>query len=102
MAEARHDPPFDGIVLDIGDGVGALVIYTSPTLAGREIEVSPSDDEARRIHTEVLERQVGGRTTCAAVFATLAQGTYHIWTTDPNHANTVVIRSGDVAELDWR
>ena len=91
-----------GIVLDIGEGVGALVIYTKPTLEGLEIEVSRTDDDADRVHTEVLERLVRGQPVFAAVFAALPEGAYRVWTHDPQLPGLATIRGGQVAELDWR
>ena len=55
-------------MLDIGRDIGALVVYTRPELLGREIEVSPKDNAARRTHTEVLQRNTNGRVIYAAVF----------------------------------
>ncbi len=60
--------PSEGILLDIGEGVGALVIYTKPAVRGQEIEISRTDGDGRRIHTEVLERVLNGQTVFAAVF----------------------------------
>src|ERR671932_1195268 len=74
--ERVHTQP---IVLDIGEDIGALIVYTSSELRGREIEVSPKGHAARRTHTEVLERTVTGRTVWAAVFPALAAGDYSLW-----------------------
>jgi hypothetical protein len=90
------------VVLDIGDGVGALVLYTPSTYRGREIEVSPVGDDARRTHTGVLERSVGGRTFCAAVYPALAAGRWRIWGDDPALPSLAVVEAGGVAEVDWR
>jgi len=89
------------VVLDIGAGVGALVLYVPDSYRGREIEVSPVGDDARRTHTGVLERRAGGRTFCAAVYPALAAGPWRIWG-DPARPGTAVIQSGAVAEVDWR
>ena len=90
------------VVLDIGDGVGALVLYTPGVYRGREIEVSPVGDDARRTHTGVLERRVGGRTFCAAVYPALAAGGWRIWGDDPALPALAVVVGGTVAEVDWR
>jgi hypothetical protein len=86
-------------VLDIGQNVGALVIYTDVELCGKEIEVSPKDNHLQRTHTEVLERKVNGNITYAALFLTLAEGDYNIWCI-PGQPVTIV--GGSVAEVDWR
>jgi hypothetical protein len=93
--------PTGPVVLDIGDGVGALVVYTPPTCWGQEIEVSRAG-ETTRIHTDVLERRVEGRSLFAAVFASLPTGDYTVWRDDVTPGGSVAIDSGGVAELDWR
>ncbi len=89
-------------VLNIGDGIGALMIYTSVALHGKEIEVSPLADDAQRTHTAVLERRMNGRSVFAALFLALAEGEYRIWSDDPNVLQSVKIVSGEVAMVDWR
>jgi hypothetical protein len=86
-------------VLDIGQDVGALVIYTGAELCGKEIEVSPKGNHMQRTHTEVLERKVNGHATYAALFLALTEGGYNIWCI-PGQSITIV--GGSVAELDWR
>ena len=92
----------DGVVLDIGDGVGALLLFTPDAYRGREIEVSPMGDDAARTHTAVLERRVAGRTFCAAVYPSLAAGEWRIWGDDRERPNQVLIEAGGVAVVDWR
>jgi hypothetical protein len=88
-------------VLDIGDGVGALIIHTRPELLGQEIEVSLGA-EGHRVHTEVLERRLAGRPAFAAIYAALPEGRYRIWGFEPNEPREVEIVGGQVAEVDWR
>jgi hypothetical protein len=71
----RHTEP---VVLDIGDTVGALVLYTDSSRHGQEIEVSPLGSDARRVHSAVLERGVNGRTLYAAVYPELEAGDYEV------------------------
>jgi hypothetical protein len=89
-------------VLDIGEGVGALVISTRADLHGHEIEVSPVDNETQRTHTAVLERRVNGRSVFSALFLALPEGEYCIWTDGPSVPQLVTIVSGEVAQVDWR
>jgi len=86
-------------VLDIGEDMGALVIYTGEELRGKEIEVCPKANDAQRTHTAVLERKVNGRTMFAALFLALPEGDY---TTCSTPSSEVTIAGGQVAELDWR
>jgi hypothetical protein len=88
-------------VLDIGEDIGALTIYTSKELHGREIEVSPVGNERNRTHTAVLERSVGGRSIFAALFLALPAGEYTLWGNEITPMGTVTITGGRVAEVDW-
>jgi hypothetical protein len=97
--ERVHSKP---AVLNIGEDIGALIIYTPPDLKGQEIEVSLRGEGAPRTHTAVLERQVGGRSVFAALFLALPAGDYGVETPYPTLANTVTITGGTVAEIDWR
>jgi hypothetical protein len=92
----------ESVVLDIGQDVGALVIYTDAGLCGREIEVSPQGKVARRVHVEVLERRIKDRPVFAAVFPGLRAGDYDIWENAPDPSATVTIVGGQVATVDWR
>ena len=87
-------------VLDIGEDVGALIIYTRAELHGAEIEVSPSG-ASYRVHAAVLERRAGARTVYAALFLALPADRYTVWCDAPT-ANVATVVGGQVAELDWR
>jgi hypothetical protein len=103
MAEQHIDRVHpESIVLDIGQDVGALVIYTAAELRGQEIEVSPRGSAAKRVHVEVLERRINERAVFAAVFPGLRSGEYDIWGNGryPNDIATIV--GGEVATVDWR
>jgi hypothetical protein len=93
--------PEQAVLLDIGDGVGALIVYTSRELDGREIEVSQVGATAR-IHTVVHAREVKGRTIFAGVFPSLPEGDYTLWSDDPTRNRPLTIVSGLVAEVDLR
>lgn len=86
-------------VLDIGDDVGALVLYAPEALLGHEVEVAPEDDPSRRVHTVVRERWIGSARLFPAVFPALAAGRYRIcaeWV-----AGVVTIAGGEVTQADW-
>ena len=89
------------VVLDIGQGVGALIIYTEAALRGREIEISPRGSAAR-VHVEVLERRIHSRPIFAAVFPGLRAGDYNIRGDVPDPSGTVTVVGGEVATVDWR
>ena len=89
-------------VLDIGDDMGALVLYTSAELVGAEIEISPDGEPDRRRHVAVHPREIpGGTTTYAAVYYGLEAGTYDLWAADGSRALTVSIEGNEIAEAVW-
>jgi hypothetical protein len=90
------------VMLDIGQGAGALILYADPQLVGAEIEISPVGRDERRNHVAVLARPSGGRTICAAVYPGLAAGSWQLW--DPESGRpvlTVAVTDGDVTEAHW-
>ncbi len=97
---ARRHPEF--VVLEIGDGIGALIIHAPAEMHGAEIEVSPAGDDSRRSHKEVLERGTADGPAFTAVFDGLAAGEYTLWVRGEPRARGVSIDGGTVAELDWR
>jgi hypothetical protein len=86
-------------VLDIGQGVGALAVYTKAELLGQEIEVSLKGNDEKRIHTAIHERKVNGRSIYAGLFLALPEGDYIIWV---HPSCEVTITGGQVAEVNWR
>jgi hypothetical protein len=89
-------------VLDIGDDVGALIIYCRLELLGRQIDVSLRGYEWQRTHTDVLERRVNNRPIFAALFQSLRVGDYVIWGNSQEPIGEVTITGGQVTEIDWR
>jgi len=69
MREPVPGPSRSGsVILDLGPGVGALVLHAAPEMGGREIEVSPlgGGTPAHRTHSRVRPRKTGGETQYAA------------------------------------
>jgi hypothetical protein len=97
---ARKRPEF--VVLDIGDDVGALIVHTDREMHGVEVEISPTNDDQRRSHKEVLERSINGRPAFTAVFDGLRAGTYTLWADGRARARAVTIEGSGIAELDWK
>jgi hypothetical protein len=96
--EARSQP----VVLDLGGGVGALIVHTDPGLLGVEVEISPSGDDGDRQHKGVLRRVIGRKTVTVLVYDNLAEGEYTLWVDGEPWAHDVEVEGGRVAELDWR
>jgi hypothetical protein len=103
VTEHHHDDQYEqGVMLDVGPGAGALVIYTAEELHGEEIEISPTGNDAQRVHTEVLRRRIASGNVWAAVFGSLAEGDYRLWHKSLTAPREVRIVSEQVTELDWR
>jgi hypothetical protein len=100
--EDRERGAAEGVALDIGNGVGALVVNAPPEFLGREVEVAPSRSGARRVHAVVHQRRAGSSTVYAAVFDSLAEGDYDLWETPLAPAEPVAVVGGRVSEVDWR
>jgi hypothetical protein len=88
-------------VIDIGENVGALIIYCRPELRGRQIDVSLQGYEWQRTHTDVLERRANNRPVFAALFLSLLVGDYFIWGNSAEPIGEVTITGGQVAEINW-
>jgi hypothetical protein len=86
----------DALLLDVGDGIGALVLVTDEEMLGREIEVSA--EGGSRIHAVVYRR---GEDRClnAAVFVELPEGRYTVLRPNGSAWTTVHIIGGRVSEL---
>jgi hypothetical protein len=99
LYSARKHPEF--VVLEIGDGLGALIVHADPGMHGVEIEISPAEQDERRSHKEVLERDAGGESAYTAVFDQLPAGTYTLWSEGVARVRGVDVAGGQIAELDW-
>lgn len=103
-SEAMPPPSHDGsVVLDIGDGIGALVIYVEPDRDGQEIEVSLCAG-GPRVHSAVRRRELSAGAVYAAVLPALPAGRYDVFAPErPGHSpvTTVCVPSAGVAELHW-
>ena len=89
------------VVLNIGAGIGALVIHTPGRLHGHEIEVSPVTDPARRTHAAVRARYVGSGASFAVVIDSLPAGRYTFWKDPVTALDEIDVPEGAVAEFTW-
>jgi hypothetical protein len=124
MHEPALGPSFSGsVVLELGPGIGALLLHTPPELDGAEIEISPVDESAHghdhaddhgqphdhdhghqpghRTHSQVRPRQTANGTRYAAVYPGLAAGKYTVWRDASRQALDVVIESSQVTIAWW-
>jgi hypothetical protein len=88
------------VVLDIGEGIGALALYCPADLNGTEIEISQPG--APRTHSLVRERRIGAAAPVyAAVYPGLPAGDYTIWREDDTPAGSFQIKGGEVTTFEW-
>jgi hypothetical protein len=101
-----HDHSTDArpehVMLDLGPGVGALVLHTDANLHGTEIEVSPAGRDGERSHTPVHERPVAGRPLYGAVFESLPAGEYTLWLDDQPLRRNVAVAGEAVTEISLK
>ena len=89
------------VVLNIGAGVGALVIHMPGRLNGHEIEVSPVRDPAVRTHAAVRARYVRGGVLWSVVIDSLPAGRYVVWRDPVTPLAEVDVAGGTVTEFRW-
>jgi hypothetical protein len=98
-----HDHSTDArpehVVLDLGPGVGALVLHTGAELHGAEIEISPAGSDGERSHKQVHERPVAGRPLFGAVFDRLPAGEYTLWLDDRPLRRNVAVAGAVVTDI---
>ncbi|HLX20225.1 MAG TPA: hypothetical protein VKR23_08740 [Gaiellaceae bacterium] len=102
MSHNHHhstDARLEHVMLDLGPGVGALVLHTDAHLHGVEIEISPDGRDTARSHKQVHERVVAGRPLYAAVFDRLPAGDYTLWHDDAPLRRRVAVAGGVVTDL---
>ena len=87
------------VMLDLGPGVGALVLHTGADLHGVEIEISPSGSDNARSHKQVHERPAAGRPLYAAVFDRLPAGEYTLWLDDAPLRRSVAVAGAAVTDI---
>ncbi len=103
MPETIPDPSGPGtVLLDIGSGTGALIVYAPAEMAGQEIHVSPRHPAGSpRTHAVVRERRVAAGGCQAAVYPALPAGEYTIWRDARTAAGEVCVHGGEVAQYHW-
>ena len=102
-AEHGHAVPQGGpVVFDIGDDIGALVMYVDDTHIGSEIPIVWAHDRSKDVHTGVWPRRVGSTTVTAAVYPSLREGRYTLPALGGHDQRDVLIIGGAVVEVDAR
>jgi hypothetical protein len=91
------------VVLDVGDGAGALVLVAPGDMHHVEIEVSPLGRDDERTHVAVLPRPTGAGPVFAAVYPTLPAGPWTVWSPEPHGEAVLVVDvpDGGTAHAAW-
>jgi hypothetical protein len=87
------------VVLDLGAGIGALILYTPAALDGAEIEISRPGHA--RTHSRVRPRETSAGTRYAAVYPGLPAGPYTIWDPGGRPVLTTAIAGGSITSCHW-
>ena len=90
------------VMLELGPGVGALVLRTGADLHGMEIEISPAGRDAERSHKQVHERRVAGRPLYGAVFDSLPAGDYTLWLDDRPLRRRIAVTGAAVTDISLK
>ncbi len=96
--------PVASVVLDIGEGVGALIVRTTPDLDGQEIEIRRCGDPWRGVHTAVRRRVLPAGHQFAAVYGSLPAGRHELrrkGSADERPVLTVDVAEAAVAGAVW-
>ena len=105
MTEPAAGPSGPGtVVMELGAGIGALILYTPAAMDGEEIELSRDEAgsvQSRRTHSRVRPRHMPGETRYAAVYPGLPAGRYTVWRDEYNPAAAVTVTGGQVSSCRW-
>jgi hypothetical protein len=106
VSESAAGPSGPGtVVMELGAGIGALILYTPAEMDGEEIEISRDDGPgtagSRRTHSRVRPRHTPGQTRYAAVYPGLPAGRYTVWRDEYSPAAAVTITGGQVSNCRW-
>jgi hypothetical protein len=95
------DGPPEALVLDIGDNIGALVLYAEESCLGREIDLTPvGAARSHHLHTMIRRRRAFEREFVAGVYAEVVEGEYIVWGLDGHPLGQVAITGGHVTAFD--
>jgi hypothetical protein len=88
------------LVLDIGEDIGALILYAEEGCLGHEIDLTPVGvPRSHHMHTMIRRRRGVGREFIAGVYPELSEGDYTVWGLDGHPLGAVTIVGGRVSEF---
>ncbi len=107
-AEERPGPSGEGtVVLDVGGTNGALIIFTTERMNGKEIEIRPVGHPWDGTHTAIRPRDLRDSVAFAGVFGSLPHGGYQARVKSSQggvgSADTVdlTVNGGEITEVSW-
>lgn len=103
-AEAVPAPSGEAtVVLDIGEGTGALAVRTPAFLDGAELEIRPVGQPWTGTHTGVRRRDLRDGNCFAAVFGSLVEGRYELRVKGSGSGPVIEsdVTGGTVTEASW-
>jgi len=93
--------PSRAVLLDVGENTGALILRSSASFEGREVEIHPVLHPERRTHVWILPRQGRESTVYAAVFPSLPAGDYAVIGPDGSVTAVVPVPANEVTSTNW-
>jgi hypothetical protein len=88
-------------VINVGEHTGALVLASSSSRSGIEVEIHPVSEPNARTHVWVLPREAPDGVVYAAVFPSLASGDYAILGLDGSIAEVISVPPNQVTHTTW-
>lgn len=79
------------VVLDIGGGLGAAIVYTPANLVGLELEIRREGNPWDGTHVAVRARSVPGGEVYAALFPGLEHGRYEVRVRGDDEGSVAVV-----------
>lgn len=90
------------MVLELGEGAGAVVAYTSAARLHEEVAIGPVGANGRRLHAAVRERPAPGGPVFAVVLCPVVPGHHEVWSREGTRLGSVTVTAGEVSELTIR
>ncbi len=90
-------------VIDIGDDIGALVVFMDDAEEGTELFLRPESERASTVHTGVWTRTAPRRSRDRrGDFGELVEGSYWVLDAVGSDRFSVQIRGGELTQVDVR
>jgi ABC-type Zn2+ transport system substrate-binding protein/surface adhesin len=93
--------PSRAVVINVGEHTGALVLASTASRSGIEVEIHPVTEPTARTHVWVLPREAPVGVVYAAVFPSLASGDYAILGLDGSIAEVISVPPNQVTHATW-